>query len=193
MKVIHSACLVSLGVVVCAAGCSRHAGAPAGTAAPAPAHAEGGASAGGVAWDVPANWRLEGARPMRVATYDVPAAAGDAEQGECAVYYFGSDQGGDIAANVARWSSQFEGSPAATTSAKQVGGLAVTEVEVAGTYLPQGGPMMQPMGKKPGFRLVGAIVAAPGGSVFFKLTGPGATVAAARSDFDSLIASLTKR
>jgi hypothetical protein len=41
--------------------------------------------------------------------------------------------------------------------------------------------------------LVGAIVQAPGGSVFFKLTGPAATVDAAYPDFDRMILSLRRK
>jgi hypothetical protein len=74
-----------------------------------------------------------------------------------------------------------------------VNGLKVTRAEVAGTYLAPGGPMMQSTGKRPGYRLLGAIVEAPEGSVFFKLTGEAATVAAAQSDFDALVASFKKK
>jgi hypothetical protein len=50
--------------------------------------------------------------------------------------------------------------------------------------------MMQSQGKKEKFRLLGAIVEAPQGSVFFKFTGPANTVAAAEEEFDELIESL---
>jgi hypothetical protein len=52
--------------------------------------------------------------------------------------------------------------------------------------------MMAPTGKKENFRLLGAIVEGPQGSVFFKLTGPASTIAAAEQEFDALIGSLTK-
>jgi hypothetical protein len=52
--------------------------------------------------------------------------------------------------------------------------------------------MMQSQGKKPDYRLLAAIVEAPGGLIFFKLTGPAATVGAAQADFDGLLASLAK-
>jgi hypothetical protein len=53
--------------------------------------------------------------------------------------------------------------------------------------------MMSPTGKKAGYRLLGAIVEAPAGNVFFKLTGPAATIAAAQADFDALVASIRKK
>jgi len=51
---------------------------------------------------------------------------------------------------------------------------------------------MQSHEKKPGYRLLGAIVEAPGGLVFFKCTGPAATIGKAQAEFDSLIGSLAK-
>jgi len=148
------------------------------------------ASAGGVRWSVPARWKEKPERPMRVATYAVPAAEGAAE-GECAVFYFGKGQGGSVEENLSRWAKQFDGgSP--KTETKTVAGLRVHVTDVSGTYLAAGGPMMQTQEKKPGYRLLGAIVETPEGLVFFKLTGPAATVAAARADFDALVRSLTK-
>jgi hypothetical protein len=149
-------------------------------------------AAGGVLWNVPARWTTGTGSSMRVATYAVPGAKG-AEAGECAVFFFASGQGGSIDANVERWSKQFETTPAPQRSAATVAGLKVTRVQLAGTYLAPGGPMMQSTGKRPGTRLVGAIVEAPEGNVFFKLTGPAATVGAAQAEFDALVASLRKK
>jgi hypothetical protein len=156
-------------------------------AAPPPA-----ASAGGIAWKVPARWTAGAGSAMRVATYAVPAAQGG-EKGECAVFFFGPGQGGGVDENVARWGQQFEGAPAPQRSTQTVAGLRVTRASVTGTYLAPGGPMMQSTGKKAGYRLLGAIVEAPDGNVFFKLTGPGPTVAAAQADFDALVASIHKQ
>jgi hypothetical protein len=153
--------------------------------------AMGGAS--GVAWAGPTLWKEQAPRQMRAATYTVPAAPGDAEAGECAVYYFGKGQGGDADANIARWVGQFEGGTKPVRTTKSVAGMTISIVEISGTYLAPSGPMMQSQGKKPGFTLVAAVVPAPEGSIFFKLTGPSKTVAAARADFDAMIASIKKR
>ncbi len=159
------------------------------TASPAAAAA---GTAGGIQWTVPARWISGAGSAMRVATYAVPAAKG-VDAGECAVFFFGSGQGGGVDDNVARWAKQFEGAPVPKQTTATVSGLRVTRAEVAGTYLAPGGPMMQSTGKKTGYRLLGAIVEAPEGNVFFKLTGPAATVAAAQADFDALVASLKKK
>jgi hypothetical protein len=149
-------------------------------------------AAGGIQWTVPTRWTSGGGSTMRVDTYTVPAAKG-AEPGECAVFFFGSGQGGGIDDNVARWGKQFEGAPAPKRATATVAGMRVTRAEVAGTYLAPGGPMMQSTGKRTGYRLLGAIVEAPEGNVFFKLTGPAATVGAAKADFDALVASFRKK
>lgn len=147
----------------------------------------------GIRWSVPERWGEHPPRQMRVATYMVPPAEGDAEGGECAVFYFGSDQGGDVNANIERWAGQFEKAPAPTRTSKNVDGMNVTLVEIAGTYLAPAGPMMQSTGKKENFRLLGAIVEAPEGAVFFKFTGPSKTITGAEGEFNQLVGSMTKQ
>jgi len=159
---------------------------------PLPAAPASPASAGGIRWTLPARWTARAGSAMRVATYAVPAAKG-VEAGECAVFFFLPGQGGGIDDNVARWAKQFEGTPKADRTLTTVAGLRVTRVAVAGTYLAPGGPMMQSTGKRAGYRLLGAIVEASEGNVFFKLTGPAATIGAAQAGFDALVASIRKK
>jgi hypothetical protein len=140
---------------------------------------------------VPSGWIEQPARAMRVATYTIPAAKGE-EAGECGVFYFGQGRGGSAEENIARWGTQFEGGAAPKTSLATVAGLKVHRAETSGTYLAPGGPMMQSQGKKPNFRLIGAIVEAPAGLVFFKCTGPAATLAGNERAFDGLIQSIQK-
>ena len=153
---------------------------------------QNGGSVAGLKWGVPTRWLVEGQRPMRAATYNVPAAEGDSENAECAVFYFGNDQGGTIDANIDRWVGQFEQASAPDRGTKDVNGMKVTTVGIAGAYLAPSGPMMMPTGKKDNFKLLGAIVQGPQGSVFFKLTGPKKSVDASSSEFDALIGSIHK-
>jgi hypothetical protein len=155
--------------------------------------------AGGLTWTAPTEWAAQGERPMRAATYKIPAAKGDAEGGELAVFYFGQGQGGAVDANVKRWVGQFqtaEGKPVDTkatkTKTEKVNGMPVTTVDVKGTYA-GGGPMMGPSTPKPGYRLLGAIVEGPEGAVFFKLTAPEKTAAAAEKPFRKLLESVKKK
>lgn len=149
--------------------------------------------AAGVAWTVPAAWEVGPAHQMRIATYRIRAIAGDPEDAECAVYFFGAGQGGSVEANLDRWAHQFttpDGqSPPAKMEKKKIAGLTVSTLAVSGTYL-GAGMMGQGEGKKANFRMRAAIVEAPQGLVFFKLTGPLNTVAAAETDFTNLLDSL---
>ncbi len=154
--------------------------------------------AGGLTWTAPKEWEAQGAKAMRVATYRIPAAKGDAEPGELAIFYFGQGQGGGVDANVKRWVGQFQkpdGAPIPEKEAKtkkdSINGLPVTTVDVKGTYA-GGGPMMGPSTPKPGYRLLGAIVEGPEGAIFFKLTGPEKTVAAADKSFRKMLDSVKK-
>jgi hypothetical protein len=146
-----------------------------------------------VKWTPPARWKAGAERPMRAATYQIPAAAGDSEDAECAVFV---NIGGGVQANVDRWIGQFEqadGSASkdkAKTKQETINGMPVTIIDLSGTYKGGGVAMGQPSAPKTGYRLLGAIAEAPGGLVYFKLTGPAKTVAAAQSEFQTMLKSL---
>jgi hypothetical protein len=146
----------------------------------------------GVKWTVPARWTAQPERPMRVATYTVPAAEGDGEPAECVASFFGSGQGGPVDMNIDRWKGQFENPQEVGRESKEVNGVPVTTVELAGTYLSPGGPMMQATGRKENTSLLGAVITAPQGMVFFKMTGPSKTVEAGRQEFYAMVNSLGK-
>ena len=151
-------------------------------------------SAAGVQWTAPPSWKAEGARPMRAATYTITPVAGDQGVAECVVNYFGPGQGGDVGANVERWRGQVlgaDGKPAAAKIDKRtVRGIPITMIDSTGSYTGMGGPMVASPKPVPGYRLLGAIAEAPGGNVFFKLTGPAKTIAAQQKNFEQLIASI---
>ncbi|HEY6459289.1 MAG TPA: hypothetical protein VIY73_04035 [Polyangiaceae bacterium] len=137
-----------------------------------------------IEWSVPAGWRIvANASSMRIATYAVPHAAGDAADGDVSV----TRAGGAVAANVARWQGQFEGASPPAETTKMVRGLEVTLVSLEGTYA---GGMDPSAPAHPGWALLAAIVRSRGQPYFFKMTGPAATVRAARPAFDGLVASI---
>lgn len=154
-------------------------------------------SAAGLEWTAAKAWTRQPDRPMRAATYEIPAAKGDPEPAELGVFYFGQGQGGSVDANVARWIGQFQqpdgssSEKAAKTEKKKLNGLQTTLIDVSGNYLASMGPMAAggPT-KKENFRLLGAIVEGPQGAVFFKLVGPKKTVTEAKKDFDKLLGSV---
>ena len=157
--------------------------------------ATGSCAPAGIEWRVPTGWVPGPEKPMRVATY---MAGGLDAPAECAAFFFGAGQGGDVDANIARWISQVkqpDGSDSEDKAARDKVKSAccqITTIEVAGTYLASSGPMMQTTAEKPGFVLLGAIVPGPQGNVFFKLTGPKETVAKIRNDFLAMLKSVAK-
>lgn len=151
--------------------------------------------AGGLRFDPPADWQPQ-PKPMRTANFVVPGAGGD---GECAVHYFGAGQGGSVEANVQRWLGQFlgaDGRPLQAADAKRaertVNGIAVTTLDVAGTYLFKPFPMARQAVEKPGYRMLAAIARGPDAPIFFKLTAPAKTAAAAEAAFHRMLDSLRK-
>jgi hypothetical protein len=149
----------------------------------------------GIEWTAPKDWQQAGNRsPMRAATYRIPKAGSDEEDGELAVFYFGPGQGGDIEANVSRWIGQFEGVPndAVRRADREANGMRQHTIEIEnGTY--QSGMPGGPKSPKQNFGLLGAIVQAPSGNYFFKLTGPSSTVREARDEFYALLDSVKRR
>jgi hypothetical protein len=172
---------------------SRGNPAPSGGGA-AGAPGESGAAARELAWTAPSEWvPVTPSSTMRKAQYSLPAAAGDKEGGECAVFYFGPGQGGDVQSNIDRWASQLttEAGAHATPQqvATQVAGMKVLKVSMEGTYAPS--PMMGgDTTPKPGTLLLGAIVEGSDANWFFKCTGPRKTMQSHRKEFDALIDSV---
>jgi hypothetical protein len=163
-------------------------GAPSGMAPGGSGGQNGGSDA--VKWTRPARWKEGPPKPMRTTTYLIPPAAGDSEEAECAVFM---NIGGGIQANIDRWVGQFEKTDAPPAQKRDmINGLSVTTVEVSGTFKGGGQAMGQSSAPKSSYRLLGAIAQGPEGEVFFKLTGPAKTVAAAQGEFQGMLNSLKK-
>jgi hypothetical protein len=139
-----------------------------------------------VAYEAPAAWT---ARPpatsMRIAQWALAPEAGSAE-GE--VYL--SVASGDVAANVARWAKQM-GKEEAATRTLDVAGMKVTRVDVSGTFTGMAGPGQPAAAPREGWRLLGAVVETPSGTLLFvKGTGPAAVMAREEGAFDAFLASM---
>ena len=142
------------------------------------------ASGAALKFDTPAGWVSKPlASAMRVADFALPKAGADTEDAALTVYFFGG-QGGSVQANLDRWigqMSQPDGreskTVAKTTSFKTTSGLAVTLLDVSGTYVAEVQPGSTERFNKPGFRLRAAVIETTTGPYFVKLTGPAATVA----------------
>ena len=68
----------------------------------------------------------------------------------------------------------------------------VTIVRASGTYNAAAGPMAPRADLRPGYALIGAIAEGPQGAVFFKFTGPKATVRAEEARFIAMVESIRR-
>lgn len=147
--------------------------------------------------DPPTFLRAAPKSPARAAEYVVPRAGSDPEDAECVVMTFGPNQGGSVDDNVTRWVGQFQPAvPNPRRTMVDVNGMHATFVEVAGTFSGNMMPGRQGVAtptSKPGWRLVGAILEAPSGLWFFKLTGPDLTVRAGAQRFEDMVRSARPR
>jgi hypothetical protein len=135
---------------------------------------------------------------MRKAQFTLPRVAGDPEDAELAVFYFGAGQGGSVEANLQRWYGQFEqpdsssSAEKAKTSQDVVDGMNLTMVDVNGTYTASMMPGMGEHFNKPNFRMLAAVLETPQGPYFFKLVGPEKTVAHWANSFSEFVKSAKK-
>ncbi|MFQ5606566.1 MAG: hypothetical protein ACE5GA_01360 [Candidatus Zixiibacteriota bacterium] len=154
-------------------------------------------SAAGANWRIPSSWEIAPPAPMRAGTYLAAASEGDSEGAECRVNFFGAGQGGSVEGNINRWRGQMEVSgqqgatPEPLVSEVAVNGLKVSVIELTGTYLHKARPMARQFTRKPGFKMFAAIVMAPEGVLFFKMTGPEKTMEGEREAFRQMLGSLS--
>ena len=151
----------------------------------------------GVAYTVPGEWVDGGPSGMRAAQFQLPPVGADKEPAEVTVFYFGPKSGGGVDANIARWIGQMtqpDGSSSADDAKREnfeVDGMPVHIVSVDGTY--NAGSMSSNPGSHEGYRMVGAIVEGPQGSVFFKLVGPKQTASEMEAGLRALVKSCKKQ
>ncbi|HEY4013173.1 MAG TPA: hypothetical protein VGM06_07535 [Polyangiaceae bacterium] len=149
-------------------------------------------------WDDPKDFvRSAPKSPARMAEYVVPRAGADAEDAEVTVMTFGPRQGGTVDDNVKRWMDQFQPAlPTPRRMTRDINGMHVTFVEVAGTFagnmMPNRQNLVAPQSKA-GWRLIGAIVESPSGLWFFKMTGPDLTVRGGAREFEDMVRSVRPR
>jgi hypothetical protein len=123
---------------------------------------------------------------MRRASYQIPPVKGDPKPGELNVFILG----GDVDANIQRWVDEFSGfdPKSVVRNDRNVNDMRQAVVEVPkGKF--NGG--MNEVKVSDNWGLLGAIVVAPSGAeYFFKLTGPSATVKAAKGTFYRMLDSV---
>ena len=147
----------------------------------------------GITWIDPRGLkRVPPTSPKRRASYVVPRAAGDKEDGDLAVFHSRLERRSDIDATIDCWVMQFSGTDAADVkrSEREANGLHLYTVEIKhGIFDARQTPTDSSAPKKD-YALEGAIVQGPGGAYLFELIGPAYTVAVDRSAFMTLLDSM---
>ncbi len=149
----------------------------------------------GMTFEAPTSWESVPTRErFRRAVLKVPPTEGDKDPGELVVTSLFSD-GGGVEPNVKRWEGMFqpEGDATAKAEVSDAKGtnVDVTVVDVSGHYVASVRPGDPRKLDKPGYRLLGVIVVGKQASFFLKLTGPAATLKAAKPAFDEMVKSIT--
>jgi hypothetical protein len=142
---------------------------------------------------VPAGWTPRTpSSSMRLAEYTIGGPGG----AEVVAYFFGQGQGGNVAANLERWRSQFstpDGSPVPETMTRDTtGAFPVTFAEFRGTYA-RGTGAGDAANAKPGQILLAGIAETPRGTIFVQLFGPADKVAAEREALKRFVKGLAAR
>jgi hypothetical protein len=141
----------------------------------------------GLVGDKPAIWIEHPPQGrMRAANYTVPGRDGN----EAAHVVVFDSIGGSIDKNIDRWQSQFEPDENRDLVEPQIsrfeaGGMAVTLVELAGSWRKMGASWFTP-----DQLFITAIVETPRGNVFIRFAGQTATVEGARPEFIKMVRSL---
>jgi hypothetical protein len=153
-------------------------------------------AAGALRFTAPPEWTSRpAASAMRVAEYVLPKAAGDPEDGELIVYFFGGT-GGSVDANIERWLGQMQqpdgraSRDVATRATRTVNGLSVTTLDLAGTYVAEVRPGSSERHNKPGFWMRAAVVTTPRGPYFVKAVGPAKTMTRWKDALDAFMNSV---
>lgn len=140
-----------------------------------------------IRWQAPEGWTaVKPANAMRLAEYRVQGPEGT-EPAELTVFYFGPGGGGGVDSNLDRWAGQFKDGPTPVKAVREVGGIKVHTVDASGTF--DAGAAMGGGAPKGDYRVLGAIAETPEGHYFFKLTGPGVTIAQNQTGFEALVGS----
>lgn len=149
---------------------------PSGPSAPAALQTASGRA---LSWTAPAEWRTAANGMMRKATYSLPAPTGVSL--ELAITAFPGDVGGEVA-NVNRWRGQVGLAELGNADAR----AAVQRLEANGLKI----GIVDVADAAGATRLLGAMVPYDGATWFFKITGPGAAVAAQKPAFLRFLTTL---
>jgi hypothetical protein len=145
----------------------------------------------GLAYDAPQEWKsAEPTSSMRLAQWSYGARS------EIVIFYFGEGQGGSVEANLERWVGQFQQPDGSATRERakvtksKAGELAITTVDVEGTYGAPVGPGAAERHNEPDYRMIAAVVEGRSGPWFIRFLGPRSEVSEGERGFALFLSGL---
>ena len=167
---------------------------PAAEATPEAAAKSVDLAAGGLTFKAAAPWQAK-KEPRRMSSGGFTIPGKDKAAGvEADFYHFGGEGGGgDTDANIKRWQGQFQPGddgnlPEPKKEEVTLGDKKVLFVTFKGTFL-SGSVMDAKRTPLPGYTMTGIIIPTDDGSIFVKINGPDAAMAAAQADIKKLVSS----
>jgi hypothetical protein len=154
---------------------------------------EGVVELDGLKSKAPADWKSEPTtNRMRAYQFKLPKAKDDKADAEMIIFYFGPGGGGSAEDNIKRWKGMIEPptgkkiDDVAKVDKSKVGDVAVTYLDVEGTYLAKERPFdpNSKVEKKADYRMLGIVFESPKGPYFIRVTGPAKTVAEQKKAID---------
>ena len=146
----------------------------------------------GLSSPTPAKWTVSPAKGLRLYQISVPKSAGDSEDAEIVVFFFGPGSGGGVAENIKRWKGMFDApkgkdiEDVSKVTMMKAGDVKITYLDVEGTYLskfPPNAPNAK-VERKENFRMFSVVFESKNGPYFLRMTGPAKTMAANKDAFD---------
>lgn len=152
---------------------------------------------GGFTLTAPAKWVRQKPKSQIVAyEFAAPAAKGDENDGRLTIMA----AGGGVKANLERWYGQFTQPDGSSTAKKakveekKVAGQTVHLVDIPGTFLDKPSPFAPgPATERENYRMLGAVIATPGGDIYLKFYGPAATIEAETDAFREMVDGLQSK
>ena len=129
---------------------------------------------GGILMTSPSEWESKPhGSSLIAAEFSLPRAEGDDTDARLTI----STAGGTVEANIERWKGQFDPQPQTASQEEiDVAEMEVAIVDFTGDFNDQRGPFA-PAVKRPGYRMIAAVIPAKGQLHFIKATGPKNTIA----------------
>ncbi len=157
-------------------------------------------SIAGVTFTPAIEWTVLAPEGMKKASFIYGPLADETDSASLNVFYFGKNSGGSVEDNIERWINQIsldsgqDPHTAAIQYEMDVDGMKTHVLSLAGVYhAPIGGPMSRVKLEKEDYRLIGIVVEAHEGNIFFKLTGPEYTSRIMTEAFFTMIKTKLKK